>query len=79
VTLVTCEPYGINTHRLLVKGERIDFDNTNVKNGLVTTEKHVTVVDPGTWVFIGFIVFIVLFVLAMVIRKIIIHRKKHEQ
>ena len=24
-TLVTCTPYGINTHRLLVKGERIDY------------------------------------------------------
>lgn len=24
VTLITCTPYGINTHRLLVRGERID-------------------------------------------------------
>ena len=23
-TLVTCKPYGINTHRLLVRGHRID-------------------------------------------------------
>lgn len=26
VTLVTCTPYGINTHRLLVRGERTDWD-----------------------------------------------------
>lgn len=26
VTLITCEPYMINTHRLLVRGERIDLD-----------------------------------------------------
>ena len=26
VTLVTCTPYGINTHRLLVRGQRIDND-----------------------------------------------------
>lgn len=25
VTLVTCTPYGINTHRLLVRGERIEY------------------------------------------------------
>lgn len=26
VTLVTCTPYAINTHRLLVRGHRIDYD-----------------------------------------------------
>lgn len=25
VTLVTCTPYAINTHRLLVRGERIEY------------------------------------------------------
>ena len=25
-TLVTCTPYGINTHRLLVRGHRIEFE-----------------------------------------------------
>jgi len=25
-TLLTCTPYGINSHRLLVRGERIDYD-----------------------------------------------------
>lgn len=26
-TLVTCTPYGINTHRLLVRGERVDYED----------------------------------------------------
>ncbi|MGG0292386.1 class C sortase [Bacillus pacificus] len=26
ITLVTCTPYGVNTHRLLVRGERIPFE-----------------------------------------------------
>jgi len=26
VTLVTCTPYGINSHRLLVRGKRVDYD-----------------------------------------------------
>lgn len=25
VTLMTCTPYGVNTHRLLVRGERYDY------------------------------------------------------
>lgn len=28
VTLVTCTPYGINTHRLLVRGTRVPYDST---------------------------------------------------
>ena len=28
VTLVTCTPYGINSHRLLVRGERIPYEET---------------------------------------------------
>ena len=27
VTLVTCTPYGINSHRLYVRGERVEFDS----------------------------------------------------
>lgn len=36
VTLSTCTPYGINTHRLLVRGKRIE--NIEVKKKYITTE-----------------------------------------
>lgn len=71
VTLVTCEPYGINTHRLLVTGERIEFDETNVENGLVTTEDHVIIIDPAVWVFIGFVLFIIFLIVSVAIRRIV--------
>lgn len=29
-TLITCTPYGVNTHRLLVTGERIPYEETQV-------------------------------------------------
>ncbi len=32
ITLLTCYPYGINSHRLLVRGERTDFDGEVVFN-----------------------------------------------
>lgn len=28
VTLLTCTPYGINTHRLLVRGQRVEYDDS---------------------------------------------------
>ena len=30
-TLVTCTPYGINSHRLLVRGERVQMDQKTIK------------------------------------------------
>ena len=61
-TLVTCTPYGINTQRLLVMGERVDEEIVLQKdnNGYVTVESHSLVVDPAVWVFIGFIIFILI-------------------
>lgn len=38
VTLMTCTPYGINTHRLLVRGKRIETVNTDVKEYNITGE-----------------------------------------
>lgn len=32
VTLLTCYPYGINTERLLVRGERTDLSPSNVEH-----------------------------------------------
>lgn len=41
-TLVTCTPYGINTHRLLVRGHRI----ANQEDGSVRVSADATQVDP---------------------------------
>ena len=75
VTLVTCTPYGVNTHRLLVMGERIELDGNNVKDGFIVSEEHKEVIDPAVWVFIGFMVFIVLLLIISLIHKII---KRHK-
>ncbi len=44
-TLVTCTPYGINSHRLLVRGERIEY-NEEVINTVTVTADAVKV-DPS--------------------------------
>lgn len=70
-TLVTCTPYGVNTHRLLVTGHRVKFDETKVDDtGHVTTETHKTIIDPAMYVFAGFIIFIVFFTILSVISKL---------
>jgi sortase A len=35
VTLFTCTPYGVNTHRLLVRGTRIPYDGSDVEAATV--------------------------------------------
>ncbi len=41
-TLVTCTPYGINTHRLLVRGHRIE----TVENIKINVSADATAIDP---------------------------------
>ena len=44
VTLITCTPYMINTHRILVRGTRIAFDATKEPEPLTPTEQILTAV-----------------------------------
>lgn len=74
-TLITCTPYGINTHRLLVTGERVPMDDQQVAAESSTVEPAVV----QTWmiaVVIGIIfVLITTFILWILARK---NRKKRE-
>lgn len=72
VTLVTCTPYGVNSHRLLVRGVRVQ-DNTNlganglkVQNDLINVEMKYLL----TFSLIG------LFITFTAVRKLISIRKK---
>lgn len=43
MTLITCTPYGVNDHRLLVRGERIEYDFTKpAVEQQVSTEKRLS-------------------------------------
>lgn len=42
VTLITCEPYMINTHRLLVRGERVPYTES-----VVGDERNITVAETS--------------------------------
>ncbi len=68
-TLVTCTPYGINTHRLLVRGVRIEIAQTEIK-----TLKAITLQDKGLniMLIIIFLTFILCILLSIRIREMFI-------
>lgn len=41
VTLVTCTPYGINTHRLLVRGERVDYEDRQTETVMLSVRNEI--------------------------------------
>ena len=76
-TLVTCTPFGVNTHRLLVRGERIPYEEAEV---IAETTQEVVV--ESTWeqhymkgIQIGICVVIIFVILAMIVW--LIGRKRH--
>lgn len=78
-TLVTCTPFGINTHRLLVRGERIPYEEAEVI--VETTQEEVV---ESTWeqhylkgILIGLAVVLVIVVIAVIIW--LIWRNCHEE
>lgn len=44
-TLVTCTPYGVNTHRLLVRGSRIPYEEAEILVEEIQTEEA----ETSTW------------------------------
>lgn len=78
-TLVTCTPVGINTHRLLVRGHRIPYEDAKE----VQEEKEITIEETGSdWedqyrlgLLLGLMV-ILLFTLAISLRKLFLKYKR---
>ena len=52
-TLMTCAPYGVNTHRLLVRGHRINKTNLRVRRDLVKVD---FVLIDVFWILLAFII-----------------------
>lgn len=53
VTLFTCTPYGINSHRLVIQGERINVDSNSA---LKESETKMLSVRKDNFIFIGAII-----------------------
>ncbi|SDO91017.1 sortase A [Streptococcus equinus] len=65
VTLTTCTPYGINTHRLLVRGHRVANLKGDVRVVSEASQVEVLLIAP----FIAILIFIVILLVIVVYRK----------
>lgn len=78
VTLITCTPYGKNTHRLLVHGRRVD-EKEDVLAEQSKIEKPLTWEDY-TWIAaICIVAVFVLLLLGGAVKSLIRRKKKHEK
>lgn len=77
-TLVTCTPYGINTHRLLVHGERVEAPETEAEPVSTTpVEASEPQETPGTvWAIVGALA--VLAVLVLILLLVLRRKRKKE-
>ena len=73
VTLVTCTPYAVNTHRLLVRGHRVEYKE-EVLSTTVVSKKSTT---ADIVFYIGITIAIITFIVAIII--IIFINKKNNK
>ncbi len=72
VTLVTCTPYGVNTHRLLVRGERIEYSEEVEET--TTTDKSLTSADIILYISLVIAILLIIFAIFM---SIYYSKKRH--
>ena len=75
VTLVTCTPYGVNSHRLLVRGVRVN-ENSNLTSNSVNVQNDLLNVDMKYLITFSLIGLVIIF---MAVYKIITLRKKKKK
>lgn len=74
VTLVTCTPYAINTHRLLVRGKRVEYNEEVAKETPVVKKAS----SSDKILYIGILIAILLLIFAIIqIRVIGVGKKKN--
>lgn len=76
LTLYTCTPYGINTHRLLIRASRTDDPITNINSNGLNTEE--TVLTKSTKEIIKLIVIIGLPIILVVVVNVVCFKKERK-
>lgn len=79
VTLITCTPYAVNTHRLLVRGTRIPYEEAKTIEEEIAQTKEVTSQWESQYIkgiICGVVIFAFIVVIYVVVKKIR-KRRKH--
>lgn len=74
MTLLTCTPYGVNSHRLLIRGHQVEYFGENEKEGVTPIESTLQSVQ-NYYMLYGILTAAVLIVLYLIIRKVVKKRK----
>ena len=74
MTLPTCTPYGVNSHRLLIRGHQVEYFGENEKEGATPIESTLQSVQ-NYYMLYGILTAAVLIVLYLIIRKVVKKRK----
>ena len=65
VTLMTCTPYGVNTHRLLVRGKRVSY---NIKSSKKVAKSH-HISNSNFLFYVGFTIVAALLTIKFILKK----------
>lgn len=74
VTLVTCTPYAINTHRLLVRGTRIPYNQEELNN--IKVDRKLSTAD--VLFIVGLLIVLIMLVILYILIKIMVKEKKEK-
>ena len=86
VTLVTCTPYGVNSHRLLVKAERVEYEEYSVTKSTTDEEgtdtkkespsKHYYLTGTQIGIVLLILIFTIIIIVWLSIRRKILYKIK---
>ena len=86
VTLVTCTPYGVNSHRLLVKAERVEYEEYSVTKSTTDEEgtdtkkespsKHYYLTGAQIGIVLLILIFTIIIIVWLSIRRKILYKIK---
>lgn len=69
ITLITCTPYGVNTHRLLVRGHRVPYEEA-IQIELDEIDKGMKIPFEVRVLLIGFGILAVIFIIFVIVSKV---------
>lgn len=80
VTLLTCTPYGINSHRLLVRGTRVPYEEEEIEEikGNIKPVESTWMAEYKRALLIGGIALVIVITAFVIIRIMYLKRKKKE-
>ncbi len=79
VTLLTCTPYGINSHRLLIRGTRVPYNGEEDEKAATPVESMVESVQSYYMLYLMVAAFIILMILLLSKLRIAVYNMRHRK